>query len=158
MVVDSCKFFDAMTAKYTLKPTGKRKYHRNSTMSKAEVMLIIILFHDSGYRCFIETVNDELKNISQVEHSIHRYFDRFIINLLQAITTYFQRSVHQCTKHHLHSPYIVLNPSNSRYIISLKYPFYPVESHSQTLNSWLVGRVCGIHALISSFLSIFLQQ
>ena len=89
MVVDSCKFFDVMTAKYTLKPTGKRKYHRNSTMSKAEVMLIIILFHDSGYRCFIETVNDELKNISQVEHSIHRYFDRFIINLLLAITTYF---------------------------------------------------------------------
>ena len=33
-------------------------------------------------RAIIETVNDELKNISQVEHSIHRYFDRFIINLL----------------------------------------------------------------------------
>ena len=82
MVVDSCKFFDTITTKYTLKPIGKRKYHRNSTMSKAEVMLIMILFHDSGYRCFIETVNDELKNISQVEHSIHRYFDRFIINLL----------------------------------------------------------------------------
>ena len=82
MADDFCKFFDVMTAKYTLKPTGKRKYHRNSTMSKAEVMLIIILFHDSGYRCFIETVNDELTNISQVEHSIHRYFDRFIINLL----------------------------------------------------------------------------
>ena len=86
---DFCKFFDAMIAKYTLKPTRKRIYHRSSTMSKAEVMLIIILFHDSGYRCFIETVNDELKNISQVEHSIHRYFDRFIINLLLAITTYF---------------------------------------------------------------------
>ena len=40
-------------------------------------------------RAIIETVNDELKNISQVEHSIHRYFDRFIINLLLAITTYF---------------------------------------------------------------------
>ena len=78
-----------MTAKYTLKPTGKQKHRRDSMMSKAEVMLIIILFHDSGYRCFIETVNDELKNISQVEHSIHRYFDRFIINLLLAITTYF---------------------------------------------------------------------
>ena len=88
MADDFCKFFDAMTAKYTLKPTGKRKYHRNSTMSKAEVMLIIILFHDSGYRCFIETVNNELKNISQVEHSIHRYFDRFIINLLGAIAAY----------------------------------------------------------------------
>ena len=52
MVVDSCKFFDVMTAKYTLKPTGKRKYHRNSTMSKAEVMLRMNLFHDSGYCCF----------------------------------------------------------------------------------------------------------
>ena len=52
MADDFCKFFDAMTAKYTLKPTEKRKYHRNSTMSKAEVMLIMILFHDSGYRCF----------------------------------------------------------------------------------------------------------
>ena len=52
MADDFCKFFDAMTAKYTLKPIGKRKYHRSSTMSKAEVMLIMILFHDSGYRCF----------------------------------------------------------------------------------------------------------
>ena len=82
MADDFCKFFDAMIAKYTLKPTGKRKHRHDSMMSKTEVMLIIILFHDSGYRCFIETVNDELKNISQVEHSIHRYFDRFIINLL----------------------------------------------------------------------------
>ena len=52
MADDFCKFFDAMVAKYTLKPTGKRKYHRDSTVSKAEVMLIMILFHDSGYRCF----------------------------------------------------------------------------------------------------------
>ena len=52
MADDFCKFFDGMTEKYTLKPTGKRKYHRSSTMSKAEVMLIMILFHTSGYRCF----------------------------------------------------------------------------------------------------------
>ena len=51
MADDFCKFFDAMMAKYTLKPVNKRKYHRDSTMSKAEVMLIMILFHDSGYRC-----------------------------------------------------------------------------------------------------------
>ncbi len=44
-------FFNAMAAKYTLRPTAKRKYHRNSTMSKAEIMLIMILFHNSGYRC-----------------------------------------------------------------------------------------------------------
>ena len=39
MADDFCKFFDAMTAEYTLHPTGKRKYHRNSTMSKMEVIL-----------------------------------------------------------------------------------------------------------------------
>ena len=51
MADDFCKFFDRMVAKYTFKSTVKRSYHRNSTMSKAEIMLIIILFHDSNYRC-----------------------------------------------------------------------------------------------------------
>jgi len=32
-------------------------------------------------RAIIETVNDELKHIAQVEHSRHRSFDNFIINL-----------------------------------------------------------------------------
>jgi hypothetical protein len=44
------KFFDAMTVKHTLKPIGKRTYHRSSTMSKTEVMLILFLSHDLGYR------------------------------------------------------------------------------------------------------------
>ena len=52
MADDFCKFFDAMTAKYTLKPTGKRKHRRDSMMSKTEVMLVMIPFHGSGYRCF----------------------------------------------------------------------------------------------------------
>jgi hypothetical protein len=47
-----CKYFDWMMARYTLKNAGKRPYHRETTLSKAEIMLIIILFHDSGYRCF----------------------------------------------------------------------------------------------------------
>ncbi len=51
MADDFCKFFDAMMTKYTLKSASKRKYHRDSTMSKSEIMLIMILFHDSGYRC-----------------------------------------------------------------------------------------------------------
>ena len=29
----------------------KRKYHRESRMSKEEIMVIMILFHSSGYRC-----------------------------------------------------------------------------------------------------------
>ena len=51
MADDFCNFFDAMMVKYTLKPRTKRTYHRTPTMSKAEIMLIIILFHYSGYRC-----------------------------------------------------------------------------------------------------------
>ena len=39
-------------------------------------------------RAIIETVNDELKNIAQVEHSRHRTFDNFIVNLLGAIAAY----------------------------------------------------------------------
>ena len=39
-------------------------------------------------RAIIETVNDELKNIAQAEHSRHRCFDNFIVNLLGAITAY----------------------------------------------------------------------
>ena len=38
MADDFCKFFDTMTAKYTLKPTEKRKYHRDSTTTKIDVM------------------------------------------------------------------------------------------------------------------------
>ena len=49
---DFCKFFDAMTAKDTLKPIGKRKYHRSATILKTEVMLIMNLFYNLGYRCF----------------------------------------------------------------------------------------------------------
>lgn len=48
MVDDFCKYFDAMMAKYTLKSATKRKYHHDSIMSKAGIM---ILFHDLGYRC-----------------------------------------------------------------------------------------------------------
>ena len=39
-------------------------------------------------RAIIETVIDELKNIVQVEHSRHRCFDNFIVNLLGAIAAY----------------------------------------------------------------------
>lgn len=39
-------------------------------------------------RAIIETVNDELKNIAQVEHSRHRSFDNFIVNTLAALAAY----------------------------------------------------------------------
>ena len=39
-------------------------------------------------RALIETVNDELKNICQVEHTRHRSFDNFITNLLSGLIAY----------------------------------------------------------------------
>ena len=39
-------------------------------------------------RAIIETVNDELKNIAQIEHSRHRAFHNFVVNLLSGIAAY----------------------------------------------------------------------
>ncbi len=36
----------------------------------------------------IETVNDELKNIAQVEHSRHRSLCNFVVSLLGAVAAY----------------------------------------------------------------------
>ena len=39
-------------------------------------------------RAIVETLNDELKNIAQIEHSRHRPFPNFIINLIGGIAAY----------------------------------------------------------------------
>lgn len=36
----------------------------------------------------IETVNDELKNIAQIEHSHHRCFENFIVSMSGAFAAY----------------------------------------------------------------------
>ena len=74
---DFCKFFDAMMEKYTLKADKKRQYHRKSTMSKAEIMVIMILFHDSGYRClkhfYIEKVCRHMRHLFPQVVSYNRW-------------------------------------------------------------------------------------
>lgn len=61
-----------------LKTLKKRKYHRSSTMSREEVMMIIILFHDSGYRClkhfYLERV---CKHMSHLFPQVV-YYNRFV--------------------------------------------------------------------------------
>ena len=79
MADDFCKFFDAMTKKYTLKSDNKRAYHRDSTMSKSEIMLIMILFHDSGYRClkhfYVEKVCKHLRHLFPKVVSYNRFVE-----------------------------------------------------------------------------------
>ena len=54
---------------------------RNSLMSIADRILL-------RKRALIETANDELKNIAQIEHSRHRSFSNVIANSLSAIAAY----------------------------------------------------------------------
>ena len=79
MADDFCKFFDAMMKKYTLKSDNKRAYHRDSTMSKSEIMLIMILFHDSGYRClkhfYVEKVCKHLRHLFPKVVSNNRFVE-----------------------------------------------------------------------------------
>ena len=76
---DFCKFFDAMMEKYTIKESKKRSYHRDSTLSKAEVMLIMILFHDSGYRClkhfYLESVCKHMRHLFPRVVSYNRFVE-----------------------------------------------------------------------------------
>ena len=129
-----------MTAKYTLKPTGKRKHRRDSMMSKAEVMLIMILFHTSGYRCFIETMNDKLKNIAQVEYSRHRCFDNFIVNLLGTIAAYCLFPKKPCINykgpltHSLHCSEFGELTLFSTVRIRINYQFYATKERYTTDN------------------------
>ena len=60
-------------------------------MSDSEVMTILILFHDSVIlrkRSIIETINDELKNMAQLEYSRHRSFHNFVNNLMSGLASY----------------------------------------------------------------------
>jgi hypothetical protein len=61
--------------------TGIRSNMKNRPMS----------FHDRillRKRSVIETINDELKNICEVEHSRHRAVHNFIMNLISALAAY----------------------------------------------------------------------
>ena len=68
-------------------------YHNNAagqveslTSNKQDAALeqyVVTRPYGSSYK-----ITDELKNIAQVEHSRHRCFDKFIVNLLGAIAAY----------------------------------------------------------------------
>lgn len=61
--------------------TKAKNNMRNSLMSMADRILI-------RKRALIETVNDELENIEQIEHSRHRSVNDFVANALSAIAAY----------------------------------------------------------------------
>lgn len=61
--------------------TKPRKNMKNSLMHIKDKMLL-------RKRALIETVNDQLKNICQIEHSRHRSLDNFLSNMISALVAY----------------------------------------------------------------------
>ena len=61
--------------------TGLRKNMKNKLMDLQDKLLL-------RKRSIIETINDQLKNISQIEHSRHRSFTNFLINLIAGLIAY----------------------------------------------------------------------
>lgn len=68
-----------MITRYRLKNDKRRKYHRDSTLSKAEIILVMILFHDSGYRClkhfYLEQVCKHLRDLFPKVVSYNRFVE-----------------------------------------------------------------------------------
>ena len=61
--------------------TKVRKNMKNSLMNLHDKILL-------RKRAVIETVNDELKNVCQIEHTRHRSVDNFATNLLAGLIAY----------------------------------------------------------------------
>ena len=61
--------------------TGLRMNMKNRLMMMQDKLLL-------RKRSIIETINDQLKNISQIEHSRHRSFTNFLVNLIAGLTAY----------------------------------------------------------------------
>ena len=78
MADDFCKFFDVMMVKYTLKHIMKRPYGHCPSISKIEIMLIMILFHDSGYRCLKHFYQEKI--CKQMRHFFPKVvsYNRFV--------------------------------------------------------------------------------
>lgn len=67
-------------------------------------------------RAIIETINDELKNIEQVEHSRHRLFYNFIVNTLGSLAAYcfFPKKQTIAVQRAIDRQFIFFISSNSR--------------------------------------------
>ena len=61
--------------------TSVRNNMKNSLMTMSDKILL-------RKRSVIETVNDELKNICQIEHSRHRSFGNFLVNMISGLIAY----------------------------------------------------------------------
>lgn len=77
----SSKLFEDLIHQNLQLITGIRNNMKNKLMDICDKLLL-------RKRSIIETINDQLKNISQIEHSRHRSPANFLINLLSGLIAY----------------------------------------------------------------------
>ncbi|MCC6891751.1 MAG: hypothetical protein IT321_02935 [Anaerolineae bacterium] len=91
-VDDFCKRVDEAQGGHLL-PSGTAQRQRAGQLSDSEALTIMIHFHQSHYRTF-KAYYDQLKNLSQIEHSRHRSPIHFLVNLVSGLFAY----THQAKK------------------------------------------------------------
>ena len=86
--------------------TGIRKNMKNRLVPLLDKLL-------SRKRSIIETINDQLKNISQIEHTRHRSVTNFMVNLVAGLAAY----THQEKKPSLNLADLGLDPDNALVVL-----------------------------------------
>jgi len=70
--------------------------HRNALFQRGQIHVQILKVFDRillRKRVIIETFIDQLKNISQIEHSRQRNFNKFIVNVLCSVIAYCRKPI-----------------------------------------------------------------
>ena len=97
MCDDFSKNFDGIVQKNSITAgdsAKKRKYHRDGKMSDSEVMTILILFHNSGYRClkhfYLDHVCKHMRHLFPKTMSYNRFVElekRAVLKLAVLVKT-----------------------------------------------------------------------
>ncbi len=96
MCDDFSKVFDTKVENNAItdSATKKRKYHRYGRMSDSEVMAILILFHNSGYRClkhfYLHYVCKHIRHLFPNTLSYNRFVElekRAVVKLVVLVKT-----------------------------------------------------------------------
>jgi hypothetical protein len=76
-------FFEELYQKYGVEMvTGLKKKMKNRLPQSSENAFFL------RKRCIVETIIDQLKNISQIEHTRHRSITNFLVNLICGLIAY----------------------------------------------------------------------
>ena len=93
--------FEELFQNHVQRITSIRKNMKNHLMPMQDKLLL-------RKRSIIETINDQLKNISQIEHSRHRSVANFLVNLLAGLLAYCFQEKKTSLSGHAMLPALVL--------------------------------------------------